>query len=408
MKNEGPRAAASRARTLPQRLRCGSFFILNSSFFILLLLAGCTGPNATSRPASQRPARAEFRVEAVASNLEVPWSLAFAPDGRLFVTERPGRIRVIEGGALRNEPWATLDVYAQGEAGLMGIALSPGFAENRHVYVVGTFRAGARVVNRIVRFTDTGGKGADRETVVDDVPGNRLHAGDAIAFGPDGMLWAATGEVRQPRLAQDRGSLAGKILRYTPDGGVPSDNPIANSPVYALGLRNPQGLAWHPHSGQLFATEHGPSGFPNEGFRRGQDELDAIREGGNYGWPKAAGRGTEGGPFVAPVLEWTPAIAPAGLAFYRGDKLPWDGQAFVACLRGKQLRRIVLERGGNGGAGWKVTAEEAMFQNEYGRIRAVAAGPDGFLYFTTSNRDGRGSPSGEDDRVLRIIPRSPE
>ncbi|MEW5929023.1 MAG: PQQ-dependent sugar dehydrogenase [Gemmatimonadota bacterium] len=376
-----------------------------------VLLAACGGderpppaPQAAEGPA---PAAAAPRAtpaaayQTVASGLEVPWDLGFAPDGRIFVTEREGRIRVVESGGLRPEPWAELDVAAVGEAGLTSIAVAPDFARSGAVYVLGTFRGGGGLENRVVRLVDRGGRGADPRVVVGGLPAERVHAGSALDFGPDGMLYVTTGDAREPPRAQDPRSLAGKLLRYRPDGSVPPDNPSGGSPVYALGLRNSQGIDWN-EEGELFASEHGPSGFANEGDREGHDELNHLRPGGNYGWPEVAGL-AGGGRFAAPLAAWTPAVAPSGLAIYRGDAFPaWRGDAFLGALRGEQLIRVELERSGGG---WRASGQEALFLGELGRIRAVRMGPDGALYFTTSNRDGRGDPREGDDRVLRVVPR---
>ncbi|HEV2735750.1 MAG TPA: PQQ-dependent sugar dehydrogenase [Longimicrobiaceae bacterium] len=377
-----------------------------------VLLAACGGderpppaPQAAEGPAPAAPPRASPAsapaYQTVASGLEVPWDLGFAPDGRIFVTEREGRIRVVENGRLRPEPWAELDVEAVGEAGLTSIAVAPDFARSGAVYVLGTFRGEGGLENRVVRLVDRGGRGADPRVVVGGLPAERVHAGSALDFGPDGMLYVTTGDARQPPRAQDPRSLAGKLLRYRPDGSVPPDNPFGGSPVYALGLRNSQGIDWN-EEGELFAAEHGPSGFANEGDREGHDELNHLRPGGNYGWPEVAGL-AGGGRFAAPLAAWTPAVAPAGLAVYRGDAFPaWRGDAFLGALRGEQLIRVGLERSGGG---WRASGQEALFLGELGRIRAVRMGPDGALYFTTSNRDGRGDPREGDDRVLRVVPR---
>jgi aldose sugar dehydrogenase len=342
-------------------------------------------------------------VDTIATGLEVPWALAFAADGRMFVTERAGRIRVVENGRLRPEPWATLPVAAVGEAGLMGIAIPPDFAASRAVYVVGTFRTGdaGDLTNRVMRLTDRDGHGVDAQVVLDRIPAAQFHAGDAIAFGPDGALYVATGDARSPGHAQDETSLAGKILRLTTSGAAARDNPRAGSLVYAMGLRNVQGLAWNA-DGQLFATEHGPSGFPNERFRRNNDELNAIRSGANYGWPSVAGSGGASG-FIPPLVTWSPAIVPSGIAVYRGDEFPsWRGALFVGALRGAQLRRVAVARDAGSPSGWRVVSQLPMFDGRYGRIRAVTSGTDGRIYFTTSNRDGRGSAGRSDDMVLRL------
>jgi glucose/arabinose dehydrogenase len=339
-------------------------------------------------------------LDTIASGLEVPWAMAFAPDGRVFVTERPGRIRVIVEGTLAPEPWATLPVSALDEAGLMGIALAPDFESSHAVFVVGTFAVGGALVNRVVRLTDAGGHGVDPTVVVDAIPAASLHAGDAIAFGPDGMLYVATGDSRRPELAADPRSLAGKILRYTSAGGIPADNPRPGSPVYASGFRNPQGMGWGA-GGQLFATDHGPSGFANEGFRRDADEINAVVRGGDHGWPAVAG--FDRSRTVPPMATWTPAIAPSGLGVPGPASPPgWRRSLFIGALRGEHLRRVDLD---SGAAGWTIRGQTALFEHMFGRIRAVAAGPDGNIYFTTSNRDGRATRRPGDDHLLRLSPK---
>jgi glucose/arabinose dehydrogenase len=347
------------------------------------------------------------RVETVAEGLLVPWGIAFAPDGRIFVTERPGRIRVIEDGVLRPEPWTNLQgsVATTGEAGLMGIAVAPDFARTGHVFACVTQRrrVPGGAANDVMRFTDRDGSGTEPTIVVMDLPAAMFHAGCAVGFGPDRMLYVTTGDARRPSEAGRQGSLVGKLLRYTAEGGIPADNPFPDSPVYASGLRNAQGLAWHPQTGDLFATEHGPSGFPDERFRRNDDEVNVILRGADYGWPAVAGaRG--GDRFVLPLAVWSPAVAPSGVAIYNGLHEPWQGSAFVGMLRGQQLQRLALARSPGTRPPWQVTREEVFLDEELGRIRAVAMGPDGYLYITTSNRDGRGAAAPEDDRVLRLIP----
>lgn len=362
-------------------------------------------PEGTARAGTESDAEdPPFVIETVASGLATPWAMAFAPDGRIFVTERAGRIRVIYRDTLLPEPWATLDVVADGETGLMGIAVAPDFATSRHVYVVGTFRTPDReFVNRVVRLTDRNGKGVEPTIIIDSIPAAKYHAGDAIAFGPDRKLYVATGDAREPGTAQEEESLAGKILRYEADGRIPGDNPDRGSPVWASGLRNPQGIAWEPWTKQLFAVDHGPSGFPSERLRRHHDEVNAIRAGGNYGWPEVAGA-EDDDRYVAPMLDWTPAIAPAGLAVYTGEDFPaWRGNLFVGALRGAQLRRVAVARGSEGSSGWRVLDEQVMVHG-LGRIRAVGMGRDGYLYFATSNHDGRGKPAAEDDRLMRLVP----
>ena len=219
---------------------------------------------------------ARIRVEVVATNLEVPWAMAFAPDGRLFVTERPGRVRILNLAAGTSELALTLeDTFAQGEAGAMGVALDPNFGVSRLVYLYYTARAGSSAVNRLVRYREVGSRLAERVVLLDDVPANTIHDGGRIRFGPNGLLYISTGDASTQSLSQSLGSLAGKILRLNPDGTSPHGNPFG-SPVYTYGHRNPQGFDWHPTSGQLWASEHGSTG---------NDEINLIRQGANYGWP---------------------------------------------------------------------------------------------------------------------------
>jgi len=371
---------------------------------VVALIGAATACDSVSRPPVPDSAvtTAALSVDTIASGLDVPWALGFAPDGRIFVTERTGRIRVIENGALRAEPWATLPVAAEGEAGLMGLALAPDFTESRELFVVGTFEQGGTLVNRLMRFTDEGGKGVRPTVILDGIPSAVFHAGDALAFGPDGMLYVATGDARDPSAAQDERSLGGKVLRMRRDGTAPDDNPVRGSLVYALGVRNSQGLTWDPTTGQAFATDHGPSGFPNEYFRRDRDELNAISPGGNYGWATVAGMSRRG-RFVSPLVEWSnPGIAPSGSAAYTGSYRPWTGSVFIAALKGEQLRRVQLARDSASRAGWRAVSDERLFTGVFGRLRAVAMGPDGMVYFTTSNRDGRGAARPGDDHVLRL------
>jgi glucose/arabinose dehydrogenase len=324
-----------------------------------------------------------FRVEVVASGLEHVWSLAFAPDGRLFVTERPGRVRVLDLAARRSEVALTLDdVFAQGEAGALGLALDPSFAETRLAYLYYSARVpGGRAVNRIARYRETGGRLGERVVLLDDIPAATIHDGGRLRFGPDGLLYATAGDAADTSLAQDLASLAGKILRLNPDGTTPPGNPFG-SPIYSSGHRNPQGLDWHPATGDLWATEHGATG---------NDEINVIEGGQNYGWPRIEGSQTAAG-MQPPIVFFNPAIAPSGASFYRGQRFPgFANNLFVATLRGTHVLRLRLD-----GSARRVAAQERLLEGEYGRIRDVVSGPDGFLYFSTSN--------GTDDRVARLVP----
>jgi glucose/arabinose dehydrogenase len=329
-----------------------------------------------ARSAAPRP---EPRVEVVASGLEAPWALAFDSRGALYVTERPGRLRVIRDGRLEAEPLATLAVVSDGEGGLMGLALDPSFATNGHLYVCYTARKQERAVNRVSRLTISGGRAGSERVLLDDIPAADQRNGGRLKLGPDGMLYLTTGDATAPELAQRRDSLAGKILRLGRDGSIPPANPFPGSPVYAMGFRNPQGLAWGGE--RLLASEliTGP-----------HDEINEVVPAGNYGWtgattpiPDPAHRG--------PLIESAGAVwKPSGIAV-RGDSL------YVAAMLGRQLLRILLRPD-------PVAPEASVLQETWGRLRDVVAGPDGALYVATSNRDVRGAPRDGDDRILRVFP----
>jgi glucose/arabinose dehydrogenase len=320
-------------------------------------------------------------VQTVATGLEVPWEIAFMPDGRALVTERPGRIRMLEADhTLREQPVAEVDVSEQGEGGLLGLALDPGFADNGLVYLYYTTPAAMK----LERWRFTGDRMQPEADLIDGtIQAGTVHDSGRIAFGPDGDLYVATGEAGQPELAQDPRSLNGKYLRLTPEQyhGGPS-----RPEIVSLGHRNPQGFDWQPGTGRLISTEHGPSGGDGP---QGFDEINEIRKGRNYGWPEVYG--PDHGRFTAPLKVYEEAIAPSGATF-------WHGDFFFATLRGEALHRLDMD-------GDRITGDETLLDGEFGRLRTVVEGPDGALYVLTSNRDGRGDPDDTDDRILRIEPK---
>ncbi|TAL27462.1 MAG: PQQ-dependent sugar dehydrogenase [Nitrospirae bacterium] len=342
------------------------------------------------------------RVEKWIENLEIPWSLVFLPDGRALVSERAGRIRLIIKGKLQQKPYAIIDVAHIGEGGLMGLALHPEFPEKPFIYAMHTYEKEDYLYNRVIRLKDLGDKAVFDKIIIDGIPGGSNHDGGRIAFGPDGMLYITTGETFKSELAQRLNSLGGKILRITAEGGIPPDNPFKGSPIYSYGHRNPQGIAWN-QDGVLFSSEHGPSG---EYLLFANDEINIIKKGGNYGWPEAVGAPGKS-PYIDPLISWKKTTPPSGIAFYKCDKINHlKGDLFVATLKSESLIRIRLKReDGN----YKVIKIERWFaenykDGKYGRIRDVVEGPDGFLYFLTNNRDGRGSPRPGDDKIYRIMP----
>jgi glucose/arabinose dehydrogenase len=272
---------------------------------------------------------------------------------------------------------AVPDVVPQGEAGLLGVAVSPTYGEDRTLF----FYVTTADDNRVLRARVDGDRLGDTRVVLDGIPNGFIHDGGRIAFGPDGHLYVSTGETGDPELAQDPDSLAGKILRITANGDPAPGNPDAGSPVWSMGHRNVQGLAWDDQ-GRLWASEFGSSTW---------DELNLIERGGNYGWPEVEGTG--GGPgFVDPQLVWpVEEASPSGLAFA-------DGRLWMAALRGQRLWRIDVSAAG------RASRPTAYFTGDAGRLRTVAAAPDGTLWVTTSNRDGRGDPIAVDDRILLVDP----
>lgn len=360
-----------------------------------LLLLGAAGASPDSRSVKTKDG-VSLKVEIFVDGLEVPWSVAFTSPARMLVTERPGRVRVVENGVLRKAPLAVIaDVESRGETGLMGLTLAPDYPASRLIYLSYAYTVTGGIRVRVVRYRDDGSGLSDRKVILEGLPAAQFHAGCRLRFGPDGKLYVTTGDATTGEIAQKMGSLGGKTLRLNPDGSIPADNPFPGSPIYSLGHRNSQGLDWQPGTGLQFQTEHGPSGFDGPG---GGDEVNIVEAGKNYGWPVVHHKESKEG-MVSPLLEFTPAIAPSGASFVTGSRVPaLRGDFLFACLRGERLMRVRLDPKDPR----HVLATEALFDHEFGRLREVQNGPDGAIYFTTSNRDGRGSVHPGDDRVLRL------
>lgn len=364
---------------------------------LLVLLAaglvGCGGSDGSpvepeaeppERPAaepSERPGSETTPIEVsdVATDLEIPWGIDFLPNGDALVSERAsGRLlQISEAGEV--EEVQTLPSEANGEGGLLGVAVSPDYERDGFVYAYYTTSED----NRIARFE----LGSEPEPILTGIAASSIHNGGRLRFGPDGMLYASTGDAADPDSSQDPDSLNGKILRIDPEGDAPDDNPDPGSPVYSLGHRNVQGLAWDAE-GQLYASEFGEGNL---------DEVNRIEPGANYGWPAFEGGGGEP-EFVDPITTWPVGEAsPSGAEILVDSAIPqWEGEMFVAALRGERLWRLELPRSG------QIEQRSELYGGEFGRIRTAVQAPDGSLWIATSNRDGRGSPAPGDDRIIRL------
>lgn len=362
---------------------------------LALLVAACgpqppLGLSATATPVPKDPVLADAPVQ---TGLRAPWDLAFAPDGRMFVTERPGAVLVFESGApnaRRLSTYTVENVRAQGESGLMGIALDPDFASNGSVYVCASRMDEGEWRNQVLRLKANGNDLAfDRYVIRAGMRAAAIHDGCGLRFGPDRKLWITMGESGTRPLAQNVASFNGKILRVETDGSVPSDNPVlpgasGRTAVWSFGHRNPQGLAFQPGTGVPFEIEHGADTH---------DEINVLQAGANYGWPTAEGPDPQR-RFVDP--KWSSGnvtLATAGGTFVTGANWgTWSGSLFVATLKETDLRRFVVD-------GTTVTAADVLLNGRYGRLRTPVLGPDGALYITTSNGSG--------DRIVRVTATQP-
>lgn len=327
------------------------------------------------------PTSTEKNIEVVAENLKIPWELVFLPSGEMLITERAGNLVKID----KDKKIINIEgVYHVGEGGLLGLTLDPKFKDSKYLYLYLTAREGGKTVNRVEKYKLENDKLTSKQVVVSGIAGSSNHDGGRIAFGPDGYLYIATGDAENPTSAQDKNLLNGKVLRVDTEGNPAPDNPFGNA-VYSMGHRNIQGIAWDKEN-NLWVTEHGPSGG-----QTGNDEVNLIKKGGNYGWPDIKGQQTKSG-METPVIEsgTNDTWAPSGMAYYKNS-------LFFVGLRGQALyqAKIVL--------GNKLDLS-AHFKNEYGRLRTVSMGPDNYFYLITNNTDGRGTPKSGDDKIIRINP----
>jgi glucose/arabinose dehydrogenase len=382
-------------------VRGRSLVAVTTAMALAALVSGCSDeddgpqpPTITARPSDQEPAPSTSDpgspkptrkdragpprvVGTVARNLSVPWGIDFLPDGTAIVTERDTRrVLTIDERGKVTQIGSVEEAAPQGEAGLLGVAVSPDFREDRHLFLYVTTPED----NRIMRGELRGGRLGPLEVLLAGIPNGFIHDGGRLQFGPDGYLYASTGETGTSELAQDRDSLGGKILRITPEGDPAPGNPDPSSPIWTLGHRNVQGLAFDDED-NLWASEFGASTF---------DELNLIRRGGNYGWPIFEGRGDDP-DLINPQVVWdTSEASPSGLAYL-------DGQLWLGALQGERLWRIDVADG-------RATKPTDFFVGKYGRLRTVVVAPDGNLWVSTSNRDGRATPGPDDDQILVIDP----
>ena len=338
-------------------------------------------------------------VSALATGLQVPWELVWGPDNFIWMTERGGRISRVNPATGQVQPLITLpDVVTSSEGGLLGMALHPDFATSPFVYVVYNYTDNGYKV-KLVRLTYSGTTLSNPQVLLADIPAVSTHSGSRLLILPDRTLLMTTGDAQNRPAAQDRASLNGKVLRLNLDGSIPADNPVAGSPVYSYGHRNPQGLV-RATNGRVYSTEHG---------QNAEDELNLLEPNRNYGWPTVEGfcNLTEENAYCTansvrePLYAWAPTVGVAGLTYYDHPAIPgWRGSLLAVALRGNKLTQLPLATNGT------TVGTAADFLTGFGRLRAVCVSPQGRVYVATSNRDGRGSPAATDDRILVLENRS--
>ena len=341
-----------------------------------------------------------FRTETLTAGLDTPWDLAWGPDDVIWATERGGKIHRVDPVTGDVTQVGKIEVTEVGESGLMGMVFHPDFDAQPYVYLVHSFSVGNEIRNRLVRVHFNGISLEATEVLLDNIPGRGIHNGARLAIGRDRLLYMTTGDANRPHLSQDLDSVAGKVLRFTLDGQPAPGNPFGTA-IFSFGHRNAQGLVFHPETGDLYLTEHGPAD---------NDEVNRVEIGRNYGWPNVHGfcdndvrledDFCKRHRVAEPVATWTPTVAPCGADFYNSNLIPgWKGNLLFTALRGEALIRLVLSPDGS-----RAVDEEFLFEGEFGRLRDVLVGPHGQVYLATSNRDGRGTPARDDDRILRVVP----
>ena len=322
-------------------------------------------------------------VEIIAEGLQAPRSIDISKEGRIFISEKRGSIRVVDNGTLLTEPVGDIKAENIGDAGLLGLTLHPNFTQNHLFYVYYTYSNSTGLFNKVLMLKESNNRIIDSKTILDGIPGNDYRDGGRIKFGLDGKLYVSTGDASIPELSQDLNSLAGKILRINEDGTIPQDNPFSNSPVYAYGFRNAQGLAWAPNSGALYSSDQGGAG---------NDEINLISPAKNYGWPhEECNSNGDDNRYTPPLVCFNPSLEPSGIAFAFSNKLGYQNHLIVATLKGSHLRDIDFDSG-----------SQNTILVGYGRIIDLVESEDGSIFVLTSNTDGRALPQQGDDKILRL------
>lgn len=355
-----------------------------------LLAAAVIGAGAEAVAETVESERHSFQIVTVAENLEHPWGMAFLPDGAMLVTERPGRLNIVREGEAPRPVSGVPEVVESGQGGMLDVALHPDFAQNQFIYLSYSGAGNGGAGTEVVRGRLEGDRltGLEKIFAVEAKSGGGRHFGSRLQFGADGYLYITSGDRGEPDRAQDLSDHAGKMIRVTAEGEIPSDNPFVGDPsakaeIYSLGHRNPQGLTLQPGTDRIWAVEHGP---------RGGDELNVIEPGVNYGWPVitygrsyagfSIGEGDKKEGMAQPATYWVPSISPSGLSFYEGDAFPqWRGNLFVGALSARALVRMEL-------VGNRVVHQERLLEDFDERVRDVRQGPDGFLYLLIDDSEG--------------------
>jgi glucose/arabinose dehydrogenase/cytochrome c553 len=336
-----------------------------------------------------------YQIDTLARDLVVPWQIVFLPDNSMLFTERNGKLRIYRDGKLLDKPAFVIpNIPQRNKTGMLGMVIHPDFIKNRWIYIANDYWQGNRIRLQIVRYELRSDTLVKPFVIRDEIHANQNHTGSRLVFGPDKKLYITTGDADEAILSQDLKTLNGKILRLNDDGTVPADNPFFNNDtarkeIWTYGHRNPQGLVFQPGTGTLFESEHGPTGG---------DEINIIKKGMNYGWPVIHHQLSHEG-MLTPLAEFTPSIGPSEAMFYNGDKFPQlKGKLLVACLRGESILKITLDND-------KIVNQEVLLKKQYGRIRSLVTGLDGYIYFSTSQIDpAEGQPRPQYDMILRLRP----